>query len=114
MNKLYLYGAAALVALFLYFQFIGLVEDKAKQETEISNLKSAAEILGKELVLRGKLNIKLNKDKVDIEDKRKVLQNDLIKLKTTPQQATCDITSTPAGYADRLLNRKYSNKESVP
>ena len=113
-NKIYIYGAGLLVLWFLYSQFIELTEDKAQQETEISNLRNATDILGKELVLRGKLNTKLNKDKVDIENKRKALQNDLTKLKTTPQQATCDVTATPVGYADRLLNREYSNKENVP
>jgi len=114
MNKIYTYGAVVIVALFLYFQFIGLVEENAKQETEISNLKASADLLGKELILRGKLNTKLNTDKAMIESKNRTLQDDLIKLKTTPQQAECDVTATPDGYADRLLNREYSNSKGVP
>jgi len=113
-NKVYYFIAAGLVALFLYYQFIGLVEDNAKQETEISNLTAATEILGKELILRGKLNTELNETKSIIESKNKVLQDDLIKLKTTPQQAKCDITATPDGYADRVLNREYKNNKVIP
>jgi hypothetical protein len=113
-NKVYLYAVGLLILWFLYSQFTGLIEDNAKQETEISNLTAAAKILGDELVLRGKLNTELNETKDIIESKNKVLQDDLIKLKTTPQQATCDITSTPTGYADRVLNREYKNNKGVP
>ena len=113
-NKVYLYIAAGLVALFLYYQFIGLVEENAKQETEISNLTAATDILSKEIVLRGKLNVKLNKDKATIESKNRTLQHDLTELKTTPQQATCDVTATPAGYADRVLNREHQNNKDNP
>ena len=113
-TKVYLYVAAALVALFLYYQFIGLVEDNAQLEVEISNLTASADLLGKELIKRGKLNTQLNKDKANIESENKVLQDDLTKLKTTPQQSKCDVTATPDGYAERVLKRINNHKESLP
>lgn len=102
-NKLYIYGAGLLILWFLYSQFTGLIEDNATQETEISNLKDATDILGKELINRSNINIKLAKAKIEIEKQNRELKNDLTKIKTTPQQAKCDVTDLPNGYLDRLL-----------
>lgn len=105
MAKLKLYGIAALVAVFLYLQFIGLVEENAKQEVEISNLKEAAKILNEDSLRKSNVNIKRNKEIKKIQDDNQALKDELNKLETTPQQDICDATATPAGYADRLLKR---------
>ena len=105
MNKIAIYVIAGLVALFLYYQFIGLVEDNAIKDGEISNLKEAARILGEDSKRKSKLNIERAIKISNIEKSNKVLQDDLEKIKTTPQQAKCDLTATPIGYADRVLKR---------
>jgi len=79
-------------------------EENAKLEAANSLLTEAAEVLGEEIKRRSELNVVREAEKETIEADNRKLQDELNKLKTTPQQAKCDITPTPTGYADRLLN----------
>lgn len=104
MNKLYLYGVSLLIAWFLYSQFMGMHEKNAKLESANSLLTEASRVLGEEIKRRSALNAEREAEKEAIEADNRKLQDELKKLKTTPQQAICDATPTPDGYADRLLN----------
>lgn len=115
MNKIYLYVGLALIGLFLYFQFIGLVEDNAKLEIENADWKEAARLLGEDSERKSEINIKRSKKLSEIRKANKVLQHDLSKLITTPQQAKCDVTPLPAGYIDRVLSKNNrKNKKDTP
>src|SRR5680860_513795 len=105
MSKLYLYGALAIAAIFLYFQFIGLVEDNAQKDDQISKLSTANELYSKQAALKSKLNLELAKEKIAIQNANEALKDDLKRLKTTPKQESCDNTPLPAGYIKRLLDR---------
>ncbi len=103
MIKWKLYGIAAIIILMVVSAVIGVIRADAKKELEIKNLKAAAEIYASDSKLKSKLNIELVEEKRILTIKGLRLKNELRELKTTPQQAKCNITTLPSGYFDRVL-----------
>ena len=95
MNKLYLGLGAALVGLFLYFQFIGLVEDKATLEQanatlnqavkdgekERDKLKAVAALNSKTMAEASKEKILLQKIALDKARELEILKNENAEIK---------------------------------
>ena len=113
-NKVYIVGVVLLVCYFLYSEHMETAEALAEEKSKSSLLLEATNLLKGEIERRSKINIKHAKALAEIEADNKEKTDELEKLKTTPQQAICDATPTPSGYADRVLKRSNKNGEGVP
>lgn len=102
-NKVYYFLAAGCILYLLYSEYMSVHKELTEEKGKTSLLKEATDILAADSKRKSEINIKRGKERDIARIKNKELQDDLKALKTTPQQAKCDITPTPDGYADRML-----------
>ena len=108
LTKAYITAGVVLFSLvagwFIYHEITSLTEQLQAEKGKSSMLSAANEALLKDNKAKALINLERDRRNHEINEQNEKLKHDIANLKRTPDQINCDRTSTPDGYADRMLD----------